>query len=318
MKKYLILLALLVLTACTDDLVKEGPLTDGTYTLTVNASKAPLSKALDLTESTLSASWTAGDKVKVYMGDTEIGELTAQGTGASTTLKGELNETPSGVLTLKYLSPAYSTQDGTLTGNDTSIDKVCDYATASVTVNSIDGNNVTIQETSVSFTNQQAIVKFTLKEKADGTTPVRASTLTVNAGGSTYTITPSSASDELFVAFPAISSKTVTLTASDGISSYTYEKTGVTFANSKYYEIGVKMTNTTDYLTVPLTFEARVAGSVVSAVSNTTEITTLQYSINGGEWADYSSGITLENIGDKVSFRGTNSRFGKTLNCTKD
>ena len=87
MKKYLFLVALAVLSACADVNIDEPTLSEGKYNLTIEATKGSnesSTKALGLSGSTLTATWTEGDKVKVYMGVTEIGELTAQNTGTST------------------------------------------------------------------------------------------------------------------------------------------------------------------------------------------------------------------------------------------
>ena len=237
MKRCLILLTLAIRAACTKEVADDSRPADGRYSMTVKASKVG-TKALALDDGTLNATWTQGDVIKVYKGDDEIGELTAQSTGTPTTLRGELTVAPSAddILTLKFLSPSYASQNGTLEY----IESHCDYATATVNVKSIAGVNVTIKETSASFTNQQAIVKFTLLDNADGTTPVNATELTVSDGTNTYTVTPASATNVLFVALPGFSDKTVTITATDGNYNYTYEKSDVTFMNSKYYEITVK------------------------------------------------------------------------------
>ena len=110
-----------------------------TYSVTVHAEKGePATKALNLTGNTLQASWEEGEVVDVYKGDDKIGTLTAQSTGTSTTLKGTITTTlaEGDDLTLKFCSPSYATQDGTLKY----IAANCDYATAEVTVSSIDNN----------------------------------------------------------------------------------------------------------------------------------------------------------------------------------
>ena len=236
MKKVLILLALTLLAACAKEAADNNRPADGHYTLTVNASKGPVSKALGFSGSELNATWTEGDKVKVYMGDTEIGELTAQSTASSTRLSGELTVVPSGQLTLKYRSPSYASQTGTLDY----IAANCDYSTATVTVASISGGNVTIQENAVSFENQQAIVKFMLKNKANDAS-INATRLTVSDGTNSFTVNPSSATSELYVAMPGISGKTIRLDADIAGKLYTYSKSTVSFANGHYYEITVKM-----------------------------------------------------------------------------
>lgn len=260
MKKYYAILMLAAVAACMQmeqpmpveepEVPQEQEETVQTYTMTIEASKGVDTKALSLggdNNKTLNATWTENDAVEVYNSSSvKIGTLRAEeltNGGQSCKLRGSLNTAPSKgeTLTLKYLSPNYSTQDGTLTGSNTSIDKVCDYAEASVTVTSVSGTDITASN--ADFTNKQAIVKFMLKDKATGNPSISATRLTVTAGETTITVTPSGATSELFVAIPDISSQTVSLSADiTPCYVYTYEKASVTFANSQYYEITVKMT----------------------------------------------------------------------------
>ena len=212
----------------------------GKYTMTVQASKGMDTRALALTldGETLNATWTNGDQVTVYEGDTYLGTLSATNSdGATCKLIGELTTAPTGTeVTLKFNTPTYTGQNGTLDY----IASHCDYATATTTVTVI-GNTIT--GTDVEFTNQQAIVKFTLKDNASTPASLSATELVVNDGANDYTITPASATSELYVAIPGISEQTVTLTATVGGYTYTYVKSGVTFTNGEYYEITVKMTS---------------------------------------------------------------------------
>ena len=260
MKKNIISLAALLIASATfvacssdDNIIEEQPVqpTEQVYTMTVNAQKGgdtadsrATTRALSLSGSTLNATWTAGDAVEVWTSDgttTKYGTLTAETSGASTKLKGTLSSLPTDgeSLLLKYLSPAYATQDGTLTGSATSIDKVCDYAEATVTVT--DASTPSVTTTDANFVNQQAIVKFTLKNKADDEA-LSVNKLFVTAGGTTCEVTPSGATSELYVAVPAIASGRVTLTALSGSTYYDYLKTGVTFAQSQYYAITASLT----------------------------------------------------------------------------
>ena len=234
-------------TSCSsDDTIADQPVQQPAgpqvYTMTVEATKGgDETRALNLDGNKLNATWTAGDEVEVWTEDgttTKYGELTAESDGASTKLTGTLTTKPSDgeTLTLKYLSPNYSSQDGTLTGTANSIDKICDYATATVTA-TVDGDNVTT--TAAAFKNQQAVVKFTLKNGDDA---LSATKLVVAVGSTEYEVNPESAASEIYVAIPGFSDKTITLTATVGSDTYTYEKSGVTFANGKYYRVAVKMT----------------------------------------------------------------------------
>ena len=213
-----------------------------TYTMTVVAGKGEVgTKALNLTDGTLNATWAENDVVTVYKSDTQIGTLTAQSSGQSTTLKGTLSGTinANDVLTLKFLDSNYATQDGTLDF----IAANCDYATAEVTVSSTE-NDVITTTGNASFVNQQAIVEFTLKEKAETDIPISGgvTSLIVNAAGTEITVTPTAATNVLYVAIPAITDGAISLQAVDpnGVPR-SYEKTAATFEKGKFYKIGVKM-----------------------------------------------------------------------------
>ncbi|MBQ2173374.1 MAG: hypothetical protein II454_09325, partial [Bacteroidales bacterium] len=110
---------------------------DGTYTLTVNAGKGerPDTKALIFVGTKLKALWSQGEEVSVYKADALLGTLTAQNDGSSTTLKGEIsgNLAKDDELTLKFLSPDYASQDGSIEY----ISAHCDYAVANVTVTDV-------------------------------------------------------------------------------------------------------------------------------------------------------------------------------------
>ena len=251
-------------------------------------------------EGKLKATWEDGDQVYVYADastTSSIGTLTpkSEDWGKSTaTLTGDIDasELQNGETTLYFSTQPrpfnFSSQDGTA--------ESLFYFIASAEV-TIDGGNATVS--GLDFRRPFAVVKFTLKDKATGNPAINATQLTVNDGTNTYTVTPAARTNELFVGIPGISSKTVTLTATDGPSSYTYEKTGVTFEDNLYYAINVKMTNTTDYLTVPLTFEAKTAGTI--AISSPKS--GMQYTLNGGAKTAVPSSITVA-AGDIVQFYG--------------
>lgn len=254
MKQYLytirigvILLITTIFTACSnEDTATDNPFVANTYSLTINASKGEDdTRALSLDGTKLNATWTVDEAVTVYnkTKSAELsGTLKAKKAGSSTTLSGSLSGSieVDDVLTLKFCSDNnYHSQRGTLDY----IASHCDYATATVTVAAISGGNISIKESAAIFKNQQAIVKFTLKDKADGTTALNATKLVVTVGSSTtYTVTPTATASDLFVAIPGISGENVTLSATVGSDTCTYNRTGVTFENGKYYTIEVKMT----------------------------------------------------------------------------
>lgn len=253
--KYTMFMLAAMLAACTNEplpetIVEEAPVS---YTLVVTATKGDddTTKALSLDEKTLNATWAQGETVSVYSVTGEgysemessnpVGTLTAQGSGATTTLKGKFLEgyTPmvNAKLRLKFNDkPDYTTQEGTLEY----IAANCDYATADVTISDVTESNVST--TAATFDNQQAVVKFALK-KQDGTA-LNVTSLTVKYATSTYDVTLGSPASDIFVAIPQKSNKTVTLTATSADGDFKYEKTGITFENGKYYAIGVKMAKT--------------------------------------------------------------------------
>lgn len=136
----------------------------------------------------------------------------------------------------------YSGQIGTLAD----IAANYDYAKADNVRVDIEADKVVGVE-SATFVNQQAIVKFTLLDKADGTTLLNPTALTIQYGGESLSLTipadtyTTNGAGVIYVAIPGFSSKEVTLTAKVGDDTYTFTKSGITFENGEYYEIIVKM-----------------------------------------------------------------------------
>lgn len=207
------------------------------YTLIIKAEKEASTKALEDMGTTLKSTWTAGDAVTVYgPGNQILGTLTAStGGSGSTTLEGNLTEAPKvgDVLTLKLRSDSYLTQKGTLDY----IAANCDYALATATVETVSGTQITT--TTASFVSQQAIVKLTIQDA--GGNALAVSQLLLNSGGSTFTVTPDSAISTVYVALPAFSNQTVTLSATAGTSYYDLSKGDVTFENGKFYTITARL-----------------------------------------------------------------------------
>ena len=282
---------------------KENQPVEGTFTMTVDATKADNggSKQLTLDGSGLHATWVEGEKVTVYnitQNADLTGYLEAQSDGVSTKLKGELSGTiaKGDSLLLKFLSPSYGSQDGTLAY----IAANCDYAEARVKVASIsDGTTKNITTTAAAgFVNKQAIVKFTLKNgsnEAISVTPLK-----VSDGTHTYTVTPASATNVLYVAIPGFSGKTVSLTATGGGNNYDYEKSGITLTSGQYYEIIVKMkqriTYTAPTLRTGLTFNGNQSNPSGSpqALANAGSYT-VHYKVVPD--AGYSGGIGSTSLG---------------------
>ncbi len=212
--------------------------TPTSYTLTINAGfrDAANTRALlyDVTNKNIDAAWGEGDQVVVYDGETPIGTLTPQSYGSSTTtFTGvvDADKIPSvgATLTLKYLEPKYSGQDGTLDY----IAEKCNYATATVTVEDIEDTDIVT--TYANFENQQVIFLFKLVDATDPTQALKATELIVSDGTHTYTVKPSAETDELFVAMPAFSSSTLTLMATVGAKKYQFERADLTVVKGNFY-----------------------------------------------------------------------------------
>ena len=152
------------------------------YTLSVNATKGgddEATKALSLDGKRLNATWAQNEEVTVFNKTKKVpldGTLIAQSSGASTELKGTLRGTIENgdELILRFNSANYASQSGTLDY----IAANCDFAEASITV-SVDGGNV-VPASNASFENQQAIVKFILKDQDNN--DLNVSNLTISAG----------------------------------------------------------------------------------------------------------------------------------------
>ena len=184
----------------------------------------------------LVSTWQSGDVVYVYSDEvstSHIGVLTPATTGSSSArLVGDvsgLSDKQTLYLETQPRTYSFASQTGSLSNMF--------YAKAEATV-SINGANATISN--ATFTRPMAVVKFTLKDKAT-TYAIEASPLIIKIGETTYTVTPTSAASEIYFAIPEFSDKDITLTATVGTDTYTYNKTGVTFENGKYYAIAVNM-----------------------------------------------------------------------------
>ena len=225
----------------------------------------------------LKTKWVAGEKVIVYDGTKKLGELTALASEtASTVLSGELVSAPSeGSMLLFFLHGDefnYTGQDGTLS----TIGSDYDYAVGMTQDYTVSGKTISVAN-GISLRSMQAIVKFTLVE-AKGATPIKPKSLIIDDGENKIcqsvdpidlltamylrelgpsivlgdlTINCSGTVNEVYVSLlffdvyfmsTELPTHTITLTANDGTSTYTYTtKTVVTILPGNYYEITVKM-----------------------------------------------------------------------------
>lgn len=255
-----LLMAGAAVTSCSSDNEMDSPKAPAgkTYTMTVQATKGgdATTRALaDGGDGTLTATWATTENVYVKKDATwATGSLKPQADGATATLKGEL----SGVtidagdkLTMQFPKSGditYAGQKGTLAD----IAENFDWAIAeNVQVTSVDGDgNIDTGKSAIEFQHQQAVVKFTLMDKANTSTKLNPTALTINDGTSdivTLTSIPAetyttNGEGVLYVALPAVSSKPITLTATVGSDTYTLTTSSPkTFTNGSFYHVTAKM-----------------------------------------------------------------------------
>jgi len=305
-KQLFLLLTGFLLMACSAS--DETPSPIHRYTLKVEATKGSEETMRTLTDdgSSLTASWLTTENVYVKKGGAWCsGSLQPQSDGVTAKLSGDITGQIINIdddLTLQFPRQAidYTGQLGTLAD----IAANFDYATATAKVTSVVGNQISAD--AVTFANQQAIVKFTL---TDGTDALPVTSLTISTAGlkttdtttGDITITPASATNEIWAALSGVNGK-VTLTATAEGKLYTYTTTASkTFANGKYYAITVKMKNA--MLSQPLTLEAIEDGNIVFLNKSNG---TVYFKRNDGEWIELTEAtINSVNAGTKISFYGT-------------
>ena len=169
---------------------------DGTYTLTVRAERndGVQTKGLEIGDggeaatTQLKSVWKAGEEVKVFLGNTCIGTLTATPDGENAhlaTLSGTVTTagiTPNST-TLTLLTPReswdYTGQVGTLLESAGSIEKKYHYTMAAdVLVTGVNGSNITADP--AAFTNQQSIYRLSFRYSV-GPTPITAKSVTISS-----------------------------------------------------------------------------------------------------------------------------------------
>lgn len=305
-KQIFLLLTGILLMACSAS--DETPSPIHRYTLKVEATKGSEETMRTLTDdgSSLTASWLTTENIYVKKGGAWCsGSLQPQSDGVTAKLSGDITGQIINIdddLTLQFPRQAidYTGQLGTLAD----IAANFDYATATATVTSVSGSQISAD--AVTFTNQQAIVKFTL---TDGTDALPVTSLTISTAGlkttdtttGDITITPASATNEIWAALSGVNGK-ITLTAISGGKTYTYTTAATkTFANGKYYAITVKMKNA--MLSQPLTLEAIEDGNI-SFFNKSNG--TVYFKRNDGDWIELTEAtIYSVNAGTKISFYGT-------------
>jgi len=265
--------------------IPEEPLAPKTYTMTIEATKGSDTRALGLVDNALYAAWKKGEKVKVLVPIFDqtpyylmIGELTAQGDGLKTILKGTVTMTPQEIAAVSqdivFIFPVVSTFDLECPFNYTgqigtleSIAEQFDYTFAFDSPNNykLVDNEIVINDEVVSnptnyqipsYFNMQAIVRFNLMNQSGY--PIYATSLRVHDSATNgivlrwdylnepdcgdMEIVPGNPSNEIWAAICQLYSSSITLTATDVDNNiYTVTQDGVTWKPGNYYTVNVKM-----------------------------------------------------------------------------
>lgn len=281
-----LLMAGAAFAACSgsDDIISEtqqpaNPTEPQVYTLVIKASKSTNATTRALKEgydsekakNTVDAYWTGNEKIDVaeIQGPNPVKIGTAKAAPSAdgnTTITATLTA-PSGIGDYIYFylngtNLDYTGQVGLLTGAG-SISEKYDYAEGILDRGSITVSGdkiITNDGVTLGFDSSQAIVKFTLVDKANNDAPIYAKSLTIHDGKEQglikinnsfgredieyddVIITPSGNSNVIYAALSYVYQSSLTLTATDGTDTYIYTKSDVSFINGKYYEITVKMT----------------------------------------------------------------------------
>lgn len=268
-----LLTAGLALTACSSDDCDTEQVYR-TYNMTIDATKGAneaasraFTRALSLDGNTLNVSWATSEHVYVqgtYISDgiTKFwckGSIQPQYAGTTTRLNGIISLPDGSVYdsfdeaigkphTLNLQFPRsgaldYTGQIGTLAD----IAAKYDYAKAEGVRVDIEADKV-VGVSPVTFVNQQAIVKFTLKDNTDGTTLLNPTALTIEYGEKSLSLTSipdatyeTNGNGVLFVAIPGFNDKKLVLTATVGSDTYTFTKSSFSLSNGQYYAYALKM-----------------------------------------------------------------------------
>jgi hypothetical protein len=318
-----LLLTALTFAACSNDgIITPEPSTpqtadEGIPFRAVFGVKNGTSRALsDPDNGTLTASWALGEQIAIVFGGNKYtAEVTEVDDDGNATVTATLPSSTPNNQAATFIYPAsaangsglrsdiLASQDGTLE----TLSKKFDVATAEGRIIIDDG---TAQPNgTVSLKNQFAICNFQFKDE-NGSLMNTITKVTITDLSTSEIIsvrTPSLLSDVYVAMKPSKNSTKFEVDNCLGI----YQKTSnANLRAGKFYRATLTASlSGNSPRAIPFTFEAKKENTVVE-FDNKSNVN-LQYSKNDGEWTDCSAGvsITLEAIGDKVSFRGDNTIF---------
>ena len=344
--KFLSLAALaLTFAACSNnndiDLAQQPAEANGEITITATIASNDGAKTRVLSESGtgIASTWAVGEKIAILfdyntektMREAEVKSVDAGIATITFSIPADL--TGSQVATLVYPSTAVnSTNDGAdvdaaLAKQDGTLGHCPEVRTGSGTLNA-DAKTLTVASALVT---QNAIFKITVQNSSSEALNVKPLIATI--GSKHYTINPASATSELWVALPAVASKTVGFVA----SGYTFSK-NVTLAAGTYYQSTLKMTaaNTVNLASQGSAYEAQngeiltgtLGANVKISIADGAVVTLDGVTINGTNNESYQfAGINCK--GDAIiilkdgstnnvkgfhrHYPGINAALGKTL-----
>ena len=218
-----------------------------TATISMGGDKAT-TRALSENGSGLTATWTVGEKVAlIHNGNIDEVEV-ASVSGNDATISGTITTDADGAdvtVIFPYSAVDLDTKDVKADllytqSNGTLADVAAKYDVRKGNGKLKVSGTASLND-DVTLTNQFAIFKFTTKN-SDASATINVKPLTITIGAQDYVITLASATSELFVALPAISSQAVTFTATGSDSkTYTASKASVTFTAGKFYQSTVTL-----------------------------------------------------------------------------
>ncbi len=344
--KFLSLAALaLTFAACSNnndiDLAQQPAEANGeiTITATIEANDGAKTRVLSESGTGIASTWAVGEKIAILfdyntektMREAEVKSVDAGIATITFSIPADL--TGSQVATLVYPSTAVnSTNDGAdvdaaLAKQDGTLGHCPEVRTGSGTLDA-DAKTLTVASALVT---QNAIFKITVQNSSSEALNVKPLIATI--GSKHYTINPASATSELWVALPAVASKTVGFVA----SGYTFSK-NVTLAAGTYYQSTLKMTaaNTVNLASQGSAYEAQngeiltgtLGANVKISIADGAVVTLDGVTINGTNNESYKfAGINCE--GDAIIilkdgstnnvkgfykyYPGINAALGKTL-----
>ena len=322
--KFLFASAIMMAGCTSDEFMQQPQTTSGEgipFTATISAKAA--TRAIDNT--TLATSWAANEQVAlIHNGVVDVMTVSKVGDDGAATITGTITGSPKDGDEVQVVYPASAVdpttkevkadllaqQDGTLATIASKLDlRMSEGAKLKV------GPASATITGAVSLTNQIAIVKFSLKEDADGTPALAADKfeITDNSGQTITTVTP--AASEFYVAMYPATTQTYRFTAKKGDAAYYYSKYGATLAAGTYYQSPMTLA---DMLHTPLTLEVTEDDTEIT-IKNTIN-KTIQYRVNGNDKISITNteNITGLKAGDIVQFFSTNASLYIRVDAYED